>query len=108
MQRKRSIQTFYEIIICGQTAKRQSGRKIRKDERRDNDNHDLRVDALTANATFRSYPALTDPGGLLRAVSGKTEKMTHDQTLQKNMGEVKFDKNLFGPQYGFGARFQTM
>ena len=104
MQHKRCIRTFYEVIACGQTVKRQSGRKIRKDERKDNDNHDLRVHALTANATFQSYPALTDPGGLFRAVSGKTEKMTHDQTLQKNMGEVKFDKNPFGSRYEFGVR----
>lgn len=38
---------------------------------------------LTGNTIFQSYPVLTDPGGLLQAISGKTEKKTHDQTLKK-------------------------
>ncbi len=38
---------------------------------------------LTGNMIFQSYPVLTDPGGLLQAISGKTEKKTHDQTLKE-------------------------
>ena len=49
---------------------------------------------LTRNMIFRSAPALTNPGGILRAISGKTEKYIHHRTNKDSI--FKEVRQIFG------------
>jgi hypothetical protein len=52
---------------------------FRKDERKEKTTTGYE---LTRDMIFRSYPAPTNPGGVLRTISGKAEKWIHDEAFE--------------------------